>query len=101
MVILAASMKIKEEFMTPFRRAAYAMLPISRAEPECVHYHFYIDPHDDNGYLWFEKWASREALEAHFQTSHFKSFMEIIENMLREPTVVETFDVVLPGAPTA
>lgn len=93
MVVLSAKIKIQAEFKSRFLRAGYAMLPLSRAEPGCIEYNFYQDIHDDFSFHFFEKWSSREALQAHFETAHFKQFMEIVEAMVKDAPAVEIFEV--------
>lgn len=93
MVVLAAFVKIRPEYKSRFLRAGYAMLPLSRREHGCIDYNFYVDPHDDFGFIFYEKWDSREALQAHFETEHFKTFAEIVGEMVREPNRIEIHTV--------
>lgn len=93
MVILTGWLAIKPDFRSRFMRAGYAMLPLSRAEAGCLEYNFYVDAHSDCRFIFVEKWASREALEAHFQTPHFKTFFEVIEAIAGEAPTVEIHTV--------
>ncbi len=48
----------------------------TRAEPGCVIYDLYQDPHAPHEFLRFEIWTSREALEAHKQMPHLRASFE-------------------------
>jgi quinol monooxygenase YgiN len=40
-------------------------------EEGCIYYHMRKEDGDENNYFMLEKWASKEALEAHQKTEHF------------------------------
>ncbi|MEN3613540.1 antibiotic biosynthesis monooxygenase family protein [Plantactinospora sp. ZYX-F-223] len=76
-----------------------ALLPrfieASRAEPGCISFVGYQQLDHDRTIVLLERYASREAFEAHRDTPHFKGLaLEQIVPCL-ERRVVETYDV--PG----
>ena len=75
-----------------------ALLPqvveASRAEPGNVSYAVYRALDDDREVILLERYASRDAFEAHRESPHFKDL--VLERIvpLLESRVVETYDVV-------
>ena len=53
----------------------------TRREAGCLAYHFGADLDDENSFLLIEHWATRAALEAHFQMKHFRSFLGTLETL--------------------
>ena len=66
----------------------------SRAEPGNVSYAVYRGLDDDRQVILLERYASRDAFEAHRESPHFKDL--VLERIvpLLESRVVETYDVV-------
>ncbi|GAB3978335.1 putative quinol monooxygenase [Plantactinospora veratri] len=67
----------------------------SRAEPGCISFVGYQQLDDDRTVVLLERYASREAFEAHRDTPHFQrlALEQIVPRLARR--VVQTYDV--PG----
>jgi quinol monooxygenase YgiN len=46
---------------------------------------------DENVLLMFEKWESKEALDTHMQTEHFKAFGAAIEDLVAKELEITIF----------
>ncbi len=70
-------------------RAAMARLvEPSRAEPGCLEYVMHRSLTRPNALVFFERWKSKEHLEAHTRTTHFLECMEALAG-LTEETILE------------
>lgn len=74
MIIVTGRVVVKEGALQKLRPAMEAMISASRAEPGCIAYSYGPDLADPNVFLVLEKWESREALKAHLETPHLKSW---------------------------
>jgi quinol monooxygenase YgiN len=50
-----------------------------------------VDTEDENVLLMFEKWESKEALDTHMQTEHFKAFGAAIEDLVAKELEITIF----------
>jgi quinol monooxygenase YgiN len=55
---------------------AIEMMRATRAEPGCIAYTFSADLEDPARIHVFERWASQEALDVHFQSPHMATFQK-------------------------
>jgi len=93
MIVVSGRVKVREDSSARLRALAGGMLAPSRAEPGCLWYGFYEDPTTPGGFLFFEEWKSRAALDAHFQTRHFQAFSQALAPLLNGDPVVKIYEV--------
>ncbi|WP_432720727.1 putative quinol monooxygenase [Jeongeupia wiesaeckerbachi] len=67
------------------RRQALSMVAPSRAEPGCLAYQVYVDPHDDASWVVIEEWADQAAFEAHLSSPHLMAAQAAAETLLACP----------------
>lgn len=53
----------------------------SRAEPGCISHDLYIDSEDGLRLFFFERWADRAALKAHFAVPESNDFMRAVRGL--------------------
>jgi quinol monooxygenase YgiN len=53
----------------------------SRAEPGCISHDLYIDSENGLKLFFFERWADRAALEAHFAVPESNDFMRRVRSL--------------------
>ncbi len=53
----------------------------SRAEPGCISHDLYIDSEEPLKLFFFERWADRAALKAHFTVPESNEFMRAVRSM--------------------
>lgn len=61
---------------------ATEMAAATRAESGCLEYRFSSGLTDPNTVYLFERWASMEDLEAHFETDHMETFQTELPPLL-------------------
>jgi quinol monooxygenase YgiN len=65
----------------------------SRTEPGCLSHHVFRDAEDPNRLFFFERWADRAALDAHFAVPASREFVgRLRELAVGDPTlqIIET-----------
>ena len=74
MIVVTGRVVVKDGALERLRPAMEAMIAASRAEAGCIDYSYGADLADPNAFLVLEKWESRAALDAHFETPHLKAW---------------------------
>lgn len=59
----------------------------SRQESGCIFYDLMQDVEHKNILCFIEEWESKEALDKHFETPHFKDGIKIVERFARDINV--------------
>jgi quinol monooxygenase YgiN len=80
-VFVIASAKAKKGKEEELALALKAMVAPTRAESGCELYELY-KAEDPGSFFFYEKWASREALQEHTQTAHYKKLESVIPQLL-------------------
>jgi quinol monooxygenase YgiN len=93
MIVLAAKFTGKPERRSEILRLAATVAPPSRAEAGCITYNFYEQQPSASEFLFFEEWADQAALDAHFQTLHFKNFMKEFPELIQGTPHIRTYEV--------
>mgnify|MGYP002379455443 CR=1 FL=1 len=86
-------MKVHAERLDDAIALGRTMLEPSRSEPGCLAYDFYQHHADPNTICFVETWTSREALNAHFETPHFRDFVPQVEAFAVGPLDIRVFAV--------
>jgi quinol monooxygenase YgiN len=74
MIVLSGTFIAKPDATAVLVNMATTLLPLSRAEAGCIRYDFLQDALIPQRFVFFELWKTRDDLNAHFQTPHFKEF---------------------------
>ena len=84
-IVLFARLKVKKESIKQAKKAALAIIELSRAETGCINYDFHQAIDDDSIFVWHETWANQQAIEVHGESEHFKDFSRKVEDLTEEP----------------
>ncbi len=63
------------------------LIPITKAEKGCINYDLHQDNQNENLFLFFENWESRELWQVHMNNSHIAAYAKATEG------AVETFSL--------
>jgi quinol monooxygenase YgiN len=74
-VVLAVSWVANEGEGDAVAELLRQLMPLSRAEPGCLQYDAHRDPDDERSFFVFERYADREALDAHAASAHFQELV--------------------------
>ena len=83
MIIVNATLPVKEEKIDDAIKQAETLINASRQHKGNISYNLYRDVLDDS-LIFIEKWESQEALQAHMQTPEFVEFGENIKEYLTD-----------------
>jgi quinol monooxygenase YgiN len=53
-----------------------ALVAPTRSEPGCLEYNLHRDPEHAGTFMFYERFASQAALDAHLETDHFRKFAQ-------------------------
>ena len=94
MVYVIATLNVKPEKQADFLANAQDVIAATRREAGCIHYDLTGSVTEPNTFVFVERWASREALSAHFETSHMGRWRGLCQDYLTGRTV----EVIKPEA---
>ena len=93
MVVLIGKMTVHRERLEEALALGKSMLEPSRGEPGCIAYDFYQHHADTATICFVETWASRDALNAHFETPHFHDFAQELPGLAAGSVDIQVFSV--------
>lgn len=71
----------------------------SRLEPGCIAHAVHRDDQDGQRLVFVERWASREALWAHFAVPASRAFGKALAGLAAEPPTIELFAASVVAVP--
>lgn len=74
MIVIEGTVRIPPANLEAARPVMEQMICASRAEPGCIDYAYSVDVLDPGLVRVTERWASREALAAHFKSAHMATW---------------------------
>jgi quinol monooxygenase YgiN len=81
-VVLTASVKAKKGHEDAVKEALLALVEPTRKEPGCLCYNLHQSKSDSTMFMFYEQWASKDALDAHGKTPH----MTALRGKLKDKT---------------
>jgi quinol monooxygenase YgiN len=72
-VILTATVKTKPGQEEAVKEALLSLVEPTRKEPGCLLYNLHQSKSDPTMFMFYEVWASQEALDAHGKTPHMRA----------------------------
>ena len=87
---------IVEEYIKEGQKDAFVahmreMIRLTKEEDGCLAFDLYESLGDDGEMVMVEIWESKEALDKHMQTDHFKEFVPAGEQYKSKPSVLKIF----------
>ena len=87
-IIVTGSVQGTDATVDALLEAALTHVRRSRTEPGCLSHHVFRDAEDPNRLFFFERWADRAALDAHFAVPASLEFVgQLQELAVGEPTM--------------
>ncbi len=84
-VTIIAQLRAKPGQETALHDALVEVATASRQEAGCITFDMHVSRDDPALFLAFERWADDAAIQAHFETPHFKAIAARSEELLAEP----------------
>lgn len=70
-----------------------AQVAPARAETGCINYDFHCDTANPDAFVFYENFASREALDEHLKMPYLDPLMSRIDELLAEPVDVRFLEM--------
>jgi quinol monooxygenase YgiN len=84
-----ARLFIKNESIDSFKKQAAVIIQKTRKEKGCIFYSLFQDVTITGEFLFYEEYASQEALDIHSNSEYLKIFRTSISNMQSKEKVVK------------
>lgn len=91
MIVIVVELTIKEGAETRFLEAARKCVAATREEAGNRAYSLLRNPFAPNEFTFLEQWASKESLDIHVATAHFKAFGEAVKDLVTSEAKTSAF----------
>ena len=95
-IVVVGSLKARPGKEEETREALAGLVQPTHEEEGCIVYAMHQGVDDPARFAFVERWASKEALEAHLGTPHIAALLERADELLAEPPDIVVYDAV-PG----
>jgi quinol monooxygenase YgiN len=92
MVIVTGTIQARLDSLDELRRLSLEHVARSRAEPGCLEHGVAIDANDGLRLVFFERWADRESLLAHFRVAASREFAMKVAQLAAHPPELATYE---------
>ena len=92
MVIVAGSVEVPPNRMDDAIALSVEHVRRSRIEPGCLFHAVFQDVEDANRLFFFERWADRKALEAHFKVPEARAFAQSLASLSLSTPEIAIYD---------
>jgi quinol monooxygenase YgiN len=89
---VVASIKSKEGKEAEVEKTLRGLIPPTRSEKGCINYNLHRSQEDPGLFMFYENWASREALDQHLATPYLQDFLSRVEDLLDGPVDLQMFN---------
>ena len=80
---------IRNESIESFKKQAAVIIQKTRKEKGCLFYSLFQDVSSPGEFLFYEEYASQDALDIHSNSEYLKTFRTIVSNMQSKEKVVD------------
>lgn len=91
---VVARVKAKPGKEEEVRKELLALTGPTRSEPGCINYDLHQDLDNPSVFMFYENWKSKEDLDKHMETAHFKAWREKAEILLDGPSDVTLWRII-------
>ncbi|MBU2700404.1 quinol monooxygenase YgiN [Sporomusaceae bacterium BoRhaA] len=92
MIVLVATMIAKQGKEAELESALKSVIPMVGLEEDTLQYSLHRSQEDSSKFLFYEKYANKEALEFHGSTPYLKELFSKIENLLLEKPAISLYE---------
>ena len=96
MVIVTGTIQARLDTFGELRGLSLEHVTRSRAEPGCLEHGVAIDANDGLRLVFFERWADRESLLAHFRVPASREFAKQVAQLAAHPPELATYEASEP-----
>ncbi|UGY13983.1 putative quinol monooxygenase [Bradyrhizobium septentrionale] len=92
MIVVTGSVTARPDTFDEVRRLSLEHVHRSRTEPGCISHAVHVDCEDPLKLVFFEQWADRAALAAHFAVPASRDFVRLLQSLAAAATTIELYD---------
>src|SRR5438034_8647274 len=92
MIVVTGSVTARLDSYDQVRKLSLAHVHRSRAEPGCISHAVHVDCENPLRLVFFEQWADRAALLAHFAVPASRDFVRSLQPLAAAATTIELYD---------
>jgi quinol monooxygenase YgiN len=92
MIVVTGSVTARQDTFEDVRRLSLEHVQRSRTEPGCISHAVYVDCENPLRLVFFEQWADRAALLAHFAVPASREFVRSLQTLAAAGTTIELYD---------
>jgi quinol monooxygenase YgiN len=92
MIVVTGSVAVRPETFEGARRLSLEHVHRSRQEPGCISHAVHVDCENPLTLVFFEQWADRAALTAHFAVPASGEFVRALRSLATGATTLELYD---------
>jgi quinol monooxygenase YgiN len=92
MIVVTGSVTAKPDTLEEVRRLSLEHVHRSRKEPGCISHAVQVDCENPLRLVFFEQWADRAALLAHFGVPASRDFVRALQSLAAAATTIEIYD---------
>ena len=97
MIIITGSILTTPKSFDEVRALSLEHVRRSRGEPGCISHSVHIDVENPLRLVFFETWADRDAVAAHFVVPESRAFVKAVTPLATEPPAIQIYDVSAAG----
>lgn len=86
---IVAKILAKPEKRELVKNELLKLIDITRAEKGCINYDLHQDNEDENLFLFYENWESKELWKKHMKNTHLTEYMNATEGAVEQFTLNE------------
>ena len=98
-IVVVGSFKARPGKEQEGLEAFQALVEPTHAEDGCILYALHRGTDDPARLVFIERWASREALDAHLASPHIQAVLERVEDLFGDSGDITVFEAVPGGEP--
>jgi quinol monooxygenase YgiN len=91
-IIVTGTVKVRADALERALEVSLVHVQRSRTEPGCLVHSVHQDVEDPNTIVFFEQWADRDALDAHFKVSASNDFVTAVRELATEPPTMQIYE---------
>jgi quinol monooxygenase YgiN len=92
MIVVTGSVTARADRFDEVRRLSLEHVHRSRTEPGCISHAVHVDCENPPRLVFFEQWADRDALLAHFAVPASREFVRALQSLASEATSIELYE---------
>jgi quinol monooxygenase YgiN len=92
MIIVTGEIHARADTVDELRAASLEHVARSRAEPGCLEHGVALDANDGLRLVFFERWADRAALDAHFKVPASRTFAAHAARLAARAPVISVYE---------